>query len=101
MCAPLRLARQFSECSSGGRALALGARGPRVRASPFRLGEPEESLSAAWVFFHIGVAVSTCGRTGAGGRMSMVSGCSLMAERLEKRTRFDSLKSQPNLGSVC
>lgn len=73
----------------------------RVRVPPFRLGEPEESLSAAWVFFHIGVAVSTCGRTGAGGRMSMVSGCSLMAERLEKRTRFDSLKSQPNLGSVC
>lgn len=43
MCAPLRLARQSSECSSGGRALALGARGPRVRVSPFRLGEPEET----------------------------------------------------------
>lgn len=38
----------------------------------------------------------------AGDRMNMVSGCSLMAECLEKRTRFDSLKSQPNfLGSVC
>ena len=38
----------------------------------------------------------------AGDRMNMVSGCSLMAEHLEKRTRFDSLKSQPNfLGSVC
>lgn len=68
----------------------------RVRAPPFRLGEPEEGLSAAWAFFHIGVAVSTCGRTGAGDRMSMVSGCGLMAERLGKRTRFDSLKSQPN-----
>ena len=38
----------------------------------------------------------------AGDRMSMVSGCGLMAECLEKRTRFDSLKSQPIfLGSVC
>lgn len=33
--------------------------------------------------------------------MSMVSGCGLMAERLEKRTRFDSLKSQPNFLVVC
>ena len=38
----------------------------RVRAPPFRLGEPEENLSAAWVFFHIGVAVSTHGRMGDG-----------------------------------
>lgn len=73
----------------------------RVQIPPFRLGEPEESLPAAWVFFHIGVTVSTCGRTGAGDRMSMVSGCGLMAERLEKRTRFDSLKSQPNFLVVC
>lgn len=73
----------------------------RVQIPPFRLGEPEEGLSAAWVFFHIGVTVSTCGRTGAGDRMSMVSGCGLMAERLEKRTRFDSLKSQPNFLVVC
>ena len=33
--------------------------------------------------------------------MSMVSGCGLMAERLEKRTRFDSLKSQPIFLVVC
>ena len=33
--------------------------------------------------------------------MSMVSGCGLMAERLGKRTRFDSLKSQPNFLVVC
>lgn len=74
----------------------------RVRAPPFRLGEPEESLSAAWAFFHIGVAVSTCGRTGAGDRMSMVSGCGLMAERLEKEDKVRFLEKPAQfLGSVC
>ena len=40
---------------------------------------------------------------GAGDRMSMVSGCGLMVERLKiKRTRFDSFEGQPNFfGSVC
>ena len=65
MCAPLRLSRQFLRNVAQVVERSLWEREvSRVRVPPFRLGEPEESLSAAWVFFHIGVAVSTCGRTG-------------------------------------
>ena len=47
MCAPLRLARQFSECSSGGRALALGARGFAGSSPAIPTGLAGENLSAA------------------------------------------------------
>ena len=33
--------------------------------------------------------------------MSMVSGCGLMAERLEKEDKVRFLEGQPNHGSVC
>ena len=47
---PLGLHVSFSECSSGGRALALGARGFAGSRPAIPTGLAVENLSAVWVF---------------------------------------------------